>query len=152
MEMKGSRNSAILFFVSGVLLIIQAGISGFGFEDGIGALAAGVFAFVMFLLMFMAYVGGLSAVMDTTTVSTDNYDGTKTITTYSRDTGQRVQMTPCCGICGGIAVIIVAAMFSEGLGELVVFLIPGFLGGLVAILAAIVFAIEYKGPWTRRAF
>ncbi|MBD3407428.1 MAG: hypothetical protein GF411_15025 [Candidatus Lokiarchaeota archaeon] len=152
MEMKGSRNSAILFFVSGLLLIIQAGISGFGFDDGIGALAAGGFALVMFLVMIMAYVGGLSAVMDTTIIRTNNYDGTETITSYTRDTGERVQATPCCGICAGIGIIIVAAMFGEGLGDLMVYLIPGFAAGVIAMIAAIVFALEYKGPWTGTAY
>ncbi|MBD3158171.1 MAG: hypothetical protein GF309_05220 [Candidatus Lokiarchaeota archaeon] len=145
--MKGSKNSAILFLFAGILLILQSAISGLVFDDGIGALAAGGFAFVMFIEMGMAYKGGLSAVMDQTVFDTP---GWRTVTT--RDTGQRIQATPCCGACIGIATIAVTALFSAGLGEAILFLAPGFLAGVIAILASIVFAVEYKGPWTERAF
>ncbi len=92
--MTGSKNSAILFLISGIMLVIQAGVSLALFDDGIGALAGGGFAFVMFIGMIMAYKGGLTAVMEQTVVDSPGYR-----TIYSRDTGDRIQATPCCGIC-----------------------------------------------------
>jgi hypothetical protein len=134
------------------MMVIQAGVSLAFFDDGIGAFAAGGFAFAMFVTMYLAYKGGLSAVMNTTTV-----DGPGGRTTYYTDTGQRIQMTPCCGICGGIMIFVVGFMFAEFLwdevGELTwLVLSPSILGGILAILAAIVFIIEYKGPWTGTSY
>ena len=150
--MTGSKNSAILFLISGIMMVVQAGVSLAFFDDGIGALAAGGFAFTMFFTMFLAYKGGLSAVMETTTVDSPGYR-----TTYMRDTGQRIQATPCCGICGGIMIFIVGFMFADSLWELIgdttwLVLSPSIAGGILAILASIVFIIEYKGPWTGTAY
>ncbi|MHA1906678.1 MAG: hypothetical protein ACW98Y_05250 [Candidatus Thorarchaeota archaeon] len=150
--MQGSKNSAILYFLSGIMMVVQAGVSLAFFDDGIGALAGGAFAFVMFVTMFLAYKGGLTAVMETTTV-----DGPGYRTTYSRDTGQRIQATPCCGICGGIMIFVIGFMFAEGLWEAVgdttwLVLSPSIIGGILAILASIVFIAEYKGPWTGTAY
>ncbi|TFG05018.1 hypothetical protein EU538_11770 [Candidatus Thorarchaeota archaeon] len=150
--MNGSRNSAILFVISALLLISQAALSLIAFDDWVGAMVAGTLSIVMFLGTGMAYKGGLSAVMNQTVVETPNYDGSYTRTVTTRDTGQRVQATPCCGICGGIMTIIVAYMFGAELGEAIILLAPGFLGGALAIVAGIVFAIEYRGPWVDRAF
>lgn len=151
--MQGSKNSAILFFISAILLIVQTGISSAVFDDWVGAMVAGTFAFVMFIAMAMAYYGGLTAVMDTTVSESPNYaTGGVTRTTTYRDTGNRIQATPCCGICGGIGIIVVAAIFGAELGEAIVLLAPGFLAGIVSIIAAIVFIMEYKGPWTGKAY
>jgi len=151
--MQGSKNSAILFFISAILLIVQAGISSAIFDDWVGTMISATFAFVMFIAMAMAYYGGLTAVMDTTVTETPNYGtGGVTRTTTSRDTGDRIQATPCCGICGGIAVIVVVMIFGAELGDAFILLAPGLLAGIVSILAAIVFIMEYKGPWTGRAF
>ena len=150
--MSGSKNAGMIFILSGIMMVVQAIVSIAFFDDGIGALAAGGFAFAMFLTSFLAFKGGLSAVMNTYTV-----DGPGTRTTYYQDTGQRIQMTPCCGICGGIMIFVVGFMFAEGLFEAVgdtawLVLSPSILGGILAILAAIVFIIEYKGQWTGQAF
>lgn len=150
--MTGSRNSAILHLISGCLLIGQVGISAAIFDDWVGSMVAGTFAFVMFVGAGMAYKGGLSAVLDQTVVETPNYDGSYTRTITTRDTGQRVQSTPCCGICGGIMTIVVAFMFGAELGDAIILLAPAFLAGIVAILAGVVFIREYKGPWLDRAF
>ncbi|MDF1539062.1 MAG: hypothetical protein P1Q69_09170 [Candidatus Thorarchaeota archaeon] len=151
--MKGSKNSASLFFIAAILLIIQAGISLAVFDDWVGGMVGGTFAFVMFVTMAMAYKGELAAVMHTTVTETPDYaTGGVYRTTTSRDTGDRIQQTPCCGICGGIAVIVVAAMFGADLGEGIIMLAPGFLAGILAIIASIVFIVEYKGPWTGQAY
>lgn len=150
----GSKNSALLFLLSAITLIVQAVISSLAFDDWMGAFVAGAFAFVMFMGMLMAYHGGLSAVMDTSTTRTPNYGtGTETVTTTYTDTGDRIQMTPCCGICGGIMIIVVLVIFGEGVSGSDIFLLaPGLVGAILAFLAAIVFMIEYKGPWTGTAF
>ncbi len=150
--LKGSRNSAILFFISSLFLIAQAALSLIAFDDWVGAMVAGTLSIVMFLGMGMAYKGGLTAVMDQTVVETPNYDGTYTRTVTTRDTGQRVQATPCCGICGGIMTIVVPFMFGAELGDAIILLAPGFLAGVMAILAGVVFIRDYKGPWMERAF
>ncbi len=44
-------------------------------------------------------------------------------------------------------------IFGEGVSGSDIFLLaPGFVGAILAFLAAIVFIIEYKGPWTGKAF
>jgi hypothetical protein len=146
--MAGSLHSAILFLISGILLIAQAVISVAVFDDGIGAMASGVFAFAMFVGMAFAYYGGFAAVTNQTSV-----DGPGYTTVTSWDTGQRVQATPCCGFCGGIAIIAVALIFAGMLEEDALFaLAPSFIAGIFAFLAAIVFMIEYKGTYAYRAF
>ena len=92
--------------------------------------------------------------MHTTTTERPDYGtGYVTRTTTSYDTGQRIQATPCCGICGGIGIIVIVFMFAgDVLFELLPAITPGLLAGILAILGGIVFAIEYRGPWTGQAF
>jgi len=152
--LQGSRNAALLGLFSVILLFIQAVISSALLDDWLGAFVAGSFGFVMLIFVGMAYFGGLSAVVETTTTESPDYGtGYVTRTITSRDTGQRIQMTPCCGICGGIGIIVVVFMFAgDLLFELLPAIAPGIIAGILAILAGIVFAIEYKGPWTGQAF
>ena len=152
--MKGSKTSAMLFLLSAISLFVQAGISSIIFDDWLGAFVGGAFGFIMIMGMLMAYHGSLSAVVQTTVVDRPTYVGdTIERTTTTTDTGERVQATPCCGIGGGIMIIIVLVIASEGLPmEYLILLAPGLLGAILAFLAAIVFIIEYKGPWTGRAF
>ncbi len=146
--MAGSKNAAILFLISALLLFVQAGISSIALDDWLGSFVSGAFGFVMLIAMLMAFKGGLSAVMNTTTTDGPGY---RTIT-YT-DTGQRIQMTPCCGICGGIGIIVVIFMFvGDVLEDYLLAVIPGFIAGFLAILGGIVFAMEYKGPWTAQAY
>ena len=146
--MAGSRNSMILFLLAMILLIIQAGISIVVFDDGIGALAGGSFALIMLIEALMAKSGALSAVTQQTVTDGPGY---RTVTTW--DTGERVQMTPCCGIFGGIAIIFVGYLFAEFMPEeALIALAPAFIAAILSILAGIVFAVEYKGQWTRRDF
>lgn len=146
--MTGSKNSAIIFVLSGIMMIVQAGVSIVFFEDGSGAFVSGIFACVMFIVSFMAYRGGLSAVIDSYTV-----DGPTYRTTYYRDTGQRIQATPCCGICGGIVIVVIALLFADPLWEMIgdttwTVISPSIIACVLAIIASIVFIVEYKGPWT----
>ena len=152
--MDGSKNSALLFLLAAISLVVQAVVSSAIFDDWMGAFIAGAFAFIMIMGMLMAYSGGLSAVMNTTTTRTPNYGtGTETVTTTYTDTGERMQMTPCCGIGGGIMIIVVLMIFGEGVSGSDIFLLaPGFVAAILAFLAAIVFIIEYKGSWTGTAF
>ncbi len=154
MQIQGSKNAALLGLLSAIMLFIQAGISSAALDDWLGAFVAGSFGFIMLIFTAMAYFGGLSAVMQTTMTESPDYGtGYVTRTTTSYDTGQRIQMTPCCGICGGIGIIVVVFMFAgDVLFELLPALAPGLIAGVLAILAGIIFAIEYKGPWTGRAF
>ena len=146
--MAGSKNATILFLISALLLFVQAGISSIVLDDWLGGFVAGTFVFVMLMAALMAWKGGLSAVMNVTTTDGPGYR----TTTYT-DTGQRIQMTPCCGICGGIGIIIVVFMFvGDVLEDYLLAVIPGFIAGLLAILGGIVFAMEYKGPWTAQAY
>ncbi|MHA1770543.1 MAG: hypothetical protein ACTSYL_03215 [Candidatus Thorarchaeota archaeon] len=150
--MAGSRKSAMLFLTSSILLFIQSGISAFGFENGIGAMAAGALAFTMIVAMWFATKGRFAAVMDYSYTDTPNYDGTYTRTSTYRDTGERIQMTPCCGIGGGIVTIVIAILFAGELeGDIIIFLSPAFLAGILAFIAGIIFVVEYKGPWTAHA-
>ncbi|TFH02093.1 MAG: hypothetical protein E4H14_17930 [Candidatus Thorarchaeota archaeon] len=152
--MKGSKNSAILYLLSAISLIVQAGISSIIFGEWLGAFIGGAIALIMLMGMLMAYTGELSAVVHTTVVDRPTYVGdTIERTTTTTDTGGRTQNAPCCGIGGGIMIIIVLVIASEGLGmEYLILLTPGVVGAILAFLAAIVFMIEYKGPWTGRAF
>ncbi|MFW9920376.1 MAG: hypothetical protein ACFFED_12305 [Candidatus Thorarchaeota archaeon] len=146
--MQGSKNAALLFLLSSIMLFVQASVSSIVLDDWLGAFVAGSFGFVMLLALGMAYKGGLSAVVQSTTV-----DGPGYRTTYYRDTGQRIQATPCCGICGGIGIFIAILMLAgDVFGDLFLALIPGILAGILSILAGIVFAIEYKGPWTGQVY
>lgn len=153
--MKGSKNSAILYLLSAISLIVQAGISSIIFDDWLGAFIGGAIALIMLIGLILAYTGELSAVVHTTVVDTPVYGVDNTIerTTTTTDTGRRTQNAPCCGIGGGIMIIIVLVIASQGLGmEYLILLTPGVMGAILAFLAAIVFMIEYKGPWTGRAF
>ncbi len=109
--MSGVKNSAYLFFLSGILLIIQAGVSLGPLDDWLGAMVAGTIAFIMFVGGAFAWTGGLSAV--TQLEYEEDWGHTKV--QHWRDTGQRVQCTPCFGFCGGIGTIIVAFIFAEPL-------------------------------------
>ncbi|TFH06180.1 MAG: hypothetical protein E4H14_11350 [Candidatus Thorarchaeota archaeon] len=150
--MKGSKNSAILYLLSAISLIVQAGISSIIFDDWLGAFIGVAIALIMLMGMLMAYTGVLSAVVQTTVVDTPVYGGVERTTTTT-DTGGRTQNAPCCGIGGGIMIIIVLVIASQGLGtEYLILLTPGVVGAILAFLAAIVFIIEYKGPWSGRAF
>ncbi len=152
--MKGSKTSAMLFLLSAISLFVQAGISSIIFDDWLGAFVGGAFGFILIMGMLMAYHGSLSAIVKTTVVDRPTYVGdTIERTTTTTDTGDRVQLTPCCGIGMAIMIIIVLVIASEGLGmEYLLLLTPGALGAILAFLAGIVFLREYKGPWTGKAF
>ena len=70
------------------------------------------------------------------------------------DTGQRIQGTPCFGICFGIITIFVAFLFAEMLegSEGILATSPAIIAGIFSILAGIVFAIDYKGAYSTWAF
>ncbi len=150
--MAGSKVAAIMFVIAATCMIVQTIVSIAIFDDGIGALAGGVFTFVMFVGAAFAYTGGLAAVQRVI-ASQDTPMGR--IDTYE-DTGERVQCTPCFGVCSGIAAITIATMFAEFLVEDIgdlgwVAVSPAIIGGIFAILSAVVFVAEYKGPYVSHA-
>ena len=57
------------------------------------------------------------------------------------------------GICFGIMTIFVAYLFAEQLGALGwLATSPAIVAGIVTILAGIVFALDYKGAYSKWAF
>ena len=116
------------------------------FGDTIGAIAASGFVVIFLFGALFAWKGGLSAVQE----KQYEYQSAPNITTTVwRDTGQRVQCTPCFGIGGGLFAIVVVFMIG---GELVgtplfVFLLPGIISGVLGVLAAVVFFLDYKGKY-----
>ncbi|MBN2228428.1 MAG: hypothetical protein JW779_02470 [Candidatus Thorarchaeota archaeon] len=144
--MAGSMKSALLFVVAFFLCTIQLIISIVGFGDGIAAMASGVFAFVMIIGALFARSGSMMAVFRTV--------GSYGDVEIRQDTGQRIQGTPCFGVCFGIITILVAFMFAGQLeGSLgVIATSPAIIAGVVAILAGIVFFMEYRGPYSTQTF
>lgn len=140
--MAGVKYGTIMFIIAGLFMIVQAVISVAAFDDGIGALVAGTFAFLMFIGAIFAKTGMMSAV---TELSYEEDWGHTKVRHY-RDTGQRIQCTPCFGFCGGIGAIVVAIMFAADID--IIYVAPGIIGGIIAILAALLFIAEYKGKYT----
>ena len=143
--MAGSMKSAFLFMIAAILCIVQLIISIVGFDDGIAAMASGVFAFVNIVGFFFARSGSMMAVFRDV--------GSYGNVVIREDTGQRVQGTPCFGICFGIMTIFVAYLFAEQLGAIGwIVTSPAIVAGIFSILAGIVFALEYKGSYSRQDF
>jgi hypothetical protein len=144
--MAGSMKSALLFVIAAILCIVQLIISIVGFDDGIAAMASGVFAFVNIIGFFFARSGSMMAVFRTV--------GSYGDVEIREDTGQRVQGTPCFGFCFGIMTIFVALLFAGQLeGSLsIIATLPAMIAGVVSILAGIVFALDYKGPYSRQVY
>jgi hypothetical protein len=145
--MAAAKMSMIVSILSVICFVIQVIISAVIFEDSISAILASGFVILMIFGSLASWKGGMSAV----TRELYSYDqgGHSRVTVYE-DTGQRIQCTPCFGICSGIASLIVIVMIGGelfGLPEFVL-LAPGILGALLAIVAGILFVIEYKGPYT----
>lgn len=149
--MAGTMKSVILFIAGAISFIIQAVLSAAVFDDYAGTVLAGTFAFTMFVGAIFAW----KKVM--TPVFRDLYSyqsGPNTTTTVREDTGQRVQCTPCWGIASGIGAILVLVWLG---GDLVgtpqfTLLYPGIIGAVIGILAAIMFFIEYRGPYYKKVF
>ncbi|TFG27519.1 hypothetical protein EU528_12780 [Candidatus Thorarchaeota archaeon] len=144
--MAGSMKSALLFIIAAILCIVQLIVSIVGFDDGIGAMAAGVFAFVNIIGFLFARSGSMMAVFRDV--------GSYGNVVIREDTGQRIQGTPCFGVCFGIMTIVVAYLFADMIeGELgIIATSPTIIAGIVTILAGIVFALDYRGPYTRQDF
>jgi hypothetical protein len=141
-----------LFFVSAFLFIAQ-GVISIGLDDGLGAFVSFTFAFVMFVGGAFAGVGRLMAITERT--YSEDYGHTRI--DHYRDTGNRIQCTPCWGVCWGIVAIAVAFLFAEPLfstmgDSAITVILPAILGGIFAILAAIVFVMQYKGPYTATTY
>ncbi len=151
---QGSKNVTILFVISSILLSTQAAISAVAFDSDLGAFVAGTSGVVILIIAHMAYTGQLSFIGDQTVTYTKDYTTAATVrTTTTYDTGQRIQSTPCCGICTGVGIIILVLLFAGDLLEdIFPAIIPGLLAGVLSIVAGIVFAIEYKGPWTAQVY
>ncbi len=149
--MAGSIKSAIVFAFATIMFVIQMGVSIVAFDDINGALLGFAFAFIMVVGALAAWKGRLMAI---TEKQYEYQSGPYTTTEVWRDTGKSVQVTPCCGICGGIAGLIVVFMAgAELLGtELFLLLTPGILGGILGIIAGIVFILDYKGEWMKQRF
>jgi len=138
--------SALLFMIAAILCIVQLIVSIVGFDDGIAVITSGVFAFVNIIGFLFARSGSMMAVFRTV----GSYGGVE----IREDTGQRVQSTSCFGICFGIMTIFVAFLFA---GQLEGFLgilatSPAILAGIFAILAGIVFTLDYKGPYSVQVY
>jgi len=146
MEMAGSMKSASLFAIAAILCIVQLIVALVGFDDGTAAMASGIFAFIMLIGFWFARSGNMMAIFRDV--------GRYGDVVIREDTGQRIQGTPCFGVCIGIMTIVIALMFAGQLeGSLGVFATsPAILAGIFAILAGIVFAIEYKGAYSKWAF
>lgn len=144
--MAGSMKSALLFVIAAILCIVQLIISIVGFDNGIAAMASGVFAFIMIVGALFARSGNMMAVFR----RVGSYGNVE----IKEDTGQRVQGTPCFAVCIGIMTILIGLMFASQLeGSLgIVATSPAIIAGVVAILAGIVFALEYRGPYSTQTF
>ena len=147
--MAAATKSMILFIVGAICFLVQSGVSALIFDDAIGAILAFGFVIIMFIGSIFAWKGDLTVLYR----ELYSYDtGPNTRVTVKEDTGQRVQCTPCFGVCSGIASIIVIIMVG---GELIglpefVLLAPGILGAVIAFLAAFVFFIEYHGEYYKQ--
>jgi len=143
--------SVILFIAGSICFSIQSVLSAVVFDDYAGTVLAGTFAFTMLVGAFFAW----KKVM--TPVFRDLYSyqsGPNTTTTVREDTGQRVQCTPCWGLASGIGAILVLVWLG---GDLVgtpqfTLLYPGIIGAVIGIIAAIMFFIEYRGPYYKQVF
>ncbi|MGY5879969.1 MAG: hypothetical protein RTV31_06940 [Candidatus Thorarchaeota archaeon] len=147
--MAAAPKSMIMFIIGAICFIIQAVISAEIFSDTVGAILASGFVIIMFIGSLFAWKGGMSALFR----EVYSYDtGPNTRVSVQEDTGQRVQCTPCFGICSGIASIIVIVMIGGELFGLPEFalLSPGILGAVFAFLAAIMFFTEYKGEYFKQ--
>ena len=144
--MAGSMKSALLFVIAAILCIVQLIVALVGFDDGTAAMASGIFAFIMLIGFWFARTGNMMAIFRDV--------GRYGDVVIREDTGQRIQGTPCFGVCIGIMTIVIALMFAGMLeGSLgILATSPAILAGIFAILAGIVFAIEYKGAYSRWAF
>jgi len=144
--MAGSMKSALLFMIAAILCIVQLIVSIVGFDNGIAAMAAGVFAFVNIIGFFFSRSGSMMAVFRTV--------GSYGDVEIREDTGQRIQGTPCFGFCFGIMTIFVAYLFAEQIeGSLgILATSPAILAGIFSILAGIVFVLDYKGSYSRQVY
>jgi len=144
--MAGSMKSAFLFLIAAIFCVVQLIVSITVFDDGIGAMAAGVFAFVNIIGFLFARTGSMMAVFRTV--------GTYGNVEIREDTGQRIQGTPCFGICFGIMTIVVAYLFAEMIegSEGILATSPAMIAGVFSILAGIVFALDYKGPYSTQTY
>ena len=146
--MTGSKKSAFFFLIAGIMLIGQAIVSAGLLGDSLGAIVAGTLACLMFVGMIAAWKGSLATVL-----KYERRPGAFGTETVAKDIGERVQATPCCGICVGALAIAIAFIAGSPLfdiyGDLGGFMLisPGVIGGVFGIIAGIVFAIEYKGIW-----
>ena len=146
--MTGSKRSAFLFMIAGILLIGQAIVSAGLLGDSLGAIVAGTLAVLLFLGMIAAWKGSLATVL-----KYERRIGPFGPEAVAKDIGERVQATPCCGICVGAIAIAIAFIAGSPLfdiyGDLGGFMLiaSGVIGGVFGILAGIVFAIEYQGIW-----
>lgn len=148
--MAGSNKSAMLFVIAAILLVVQLVISLVGFGDGIAALASGCFVFIMIIGALFARSGGMMAVFRTV----GSYDTGSGRVETREDTRQRIQATPCFGFCICIMTIVIALMFASQLSDSIGFIAvsPAMLAGILAILAGVVFVLEYRGPYSSRVF
>ena len=150
--MAGVKSSMYLFFIAAFLFIAQ-GVVSLGVLDDVGsAVLSFTFAFVMFVGGAFAGFGRLMAIQQH--LFTEDWGSTRI--EHYRDTGNRIQCTPCWGFCGGIAALILTFLFAEPLfvqmGEnAIVLILPAILGAVFAFLAAIVFILQYKGPYSATA-
>ena len=149
--MAGSKKSTIVFAIATIMFVIQMIVSIAQWGDYNGALLGFAFVIIMTVSTAAAWKGGLMTVREK---ESEYQSGPYTRTEVWKDTGMSVQVTPCCGICAGIMSIIVVFLAGEsiiGTGEFI-FLTPGILGGILAIIAAIIFIFDYKGPWSLQRF
>jgi len=116
------------------------------FDDTIGAIAASGLVIILFIGAVFARFGRLSAVPER---QYSYQSGPNTTTTVYRDTGQRIQCALCFGIGGGLFAIAVVFVIGSNLvgTPLLVGLLSGKISGVLAILAAIVFILDYKGKY-----
>lgn len=144
--MAGSMKSAILFLIAAIFCVIQLIVAIVAFDDVPAAVAAGVFVFVNIIGFLFARTGSMMAVFRTV--------GTYGNVEVRQDTGQRIQGTPCFGFCFGIITIFVAYLFAEMIGGSLGLLAisPAIVAGIFSILAGIVFALDYKGPYSRQVY
>ena len=147
--MTGSMRSAVLYVISAILMIAQGVLSMAGLDDWLGAFVAGAFAFIMFVGAAFAKTGGMTAIQEHTYTEQTGWGEIR----HYRDTGQRLQCTPCFGLGGGIGAVVAAFLLAEplfvdmGVGG-AIFIAPAILGGIIAIVAAILFTIDYRGEWS----
>lgn len=144
--MAGSMKSEMIYLLAMICMIGQLIVSAVIFGDSIGAIAASGFVVIFLFGALFAWKGGLSAVQEK---QYEYQSAPHVTTTVWRDTGQRLQCTPCFGIGGGFLAIAVVFMIGLDLvgTPLFVFLAPGIISGVLGILAAIVFFIDYKDKY-----